>query len=290
MIPSHTSACLRSFFGFAYPTMRRLPLLPCLFLSARLLAADELPPPELTEYYAPVPPVVAAPAGGVPSDAIALFNGTSLDAWEPAMADDRMWRIEGGALVVVSGKTSPDEAARVAASPGRRPDFKYGGIRTKQAFGDVQLHLEFRTPAKIEGKGQGRGNSGVFFMGLYEVQVLDSHDNPTYVNGQAGSIYKQRPPLVNASRPAGEWQAYDIVFTAPRFAADGSLASPARITAFHNGVLVQHDTVLTGPTEYRGPPKYQAHADRLPIMLQDHGNPVAFRNIWVRELNPPGPK
>jgi hypothetical protein len=124
----------------------------------------------------------------------------------------------------------------------------------------------------------------VFFMGRYEVQVLDSHDNPTYVNGQAGSIYKQQPPLVNASRPPGEWQTYDIVFIAPRFAADGSLASPARITAFHNGVLVQHDTVLSGPTEYRGPPKYAPHAAKLPLELQEHGNPVAFRNVWVREL------
>jgi hypothetical protein len=151
----------------------------------------------------------------------------------------------------------------------------------------VQLHLEFRTPAKIEGKGQGRGNSGVFFMGRYEVQILDSHDNPTYVNGQAGSIYKQHPPLVNASRPPGEWQTYDIVFVAPRFAADGSLISPARITAFHNGVLVQHNAVLGGPTEYRGPSKYKPHAGKLPLELQDHGNPVAFRNIWAREINLP---
>ena len=268
--------------------MRRLPLLPCLFLSVSLHAADVLPPPELTEYYTPVPPVVSAPAGGVPSDAIVLFNGTSLDAWEPAKVENPMWRIEDGAMVVVAGKASPEEAARVGATPGRLPDFPHGGIRTRQSFGDVQLHLEFRTPAKIEGKGQGRGNSGVFFMGRYEVQVLDSHDNPTYVNGQAGSIYKQQPPLVNASRPPGEWQAYDIVFIAPRFAADGSPASPARITAFHNGVLVQHDTVLTGPTEYRGQPKYAAHAARLPLELQEHGNPVAFRNIWVRELSLPG--
>jgi Domain of Unknown Function (DUF1080) len=263
--------------------MKKLPLLLAV-LSIRLLAADELPPPELTEYYTPVPPVVAAPAGGVPSDAIVLFDGTSLDAWEPAKAENPMWRIEDGAMVVVAGKAAPEEAARVAATPGRLPDFPHGGIRTRQSFGDVQLHLEFRTPAKIEGKGQGRGNSGVFFMGRYEVQVLDSHDNPTYVNGQAGSIYKQSPPLVNASRPPGEWQTYDIVFFAPRFAADGSLASPARITAFHNGVLVQHNTILTGPTEYRGAPKYAPHAAKLPLELQEHGNPVAFRNIWVREM------
>ena len=261
-------------------------MLPCLLsaLSLRLFAAGDLPPPELTEYYTPVPPVVSAPAGGVPSDAIVLFNGTTLEAWEPARADSRMWRVEGGAMVVVAGKVSPEEAARVGATPGRLPDFPHSGIRTRQAFGDVQLHLEFRSPAHVGGRGQGRGNSGVFFMGRYEVQVLDSHDNPTYVNGQAGSIYKQHPPLVNASRPPGEWQSYDIVFIAPRFAADGSLVSPARITVFHNGVLVQHDAILSGPTEYRGAPKYAAHAARQPLELQEHGNPVAFRHIWVREL------
>jgi hypothetical protein len=259
-----------------------------LLISALALrAADELPPPELTEYYSPVPPVVSAPAGGVPSDAIVLFNGTSLENWEPAKAENPMWRVENGAMVVVSGKASAEQAAQTAATPGRRPDSKYGGIRTKRDFADVQVHVEFRTPAEVKGKGQGRGNSGIFLMGLYEVQVLDSFDNPTYVNGQLGSIYKQRPPLVNPARPPGEWQAYDIVFVAPRFAADGSLASPARLTVFLNGVLVQHDVVLTGPTEYRGQPKYFPHAARLPLELQDHGNPVAFRNIWVRELQLP---
>ncbi len=256
-------------------------------LAVPLHAADALPPPELTEYYSPVPPVVSAPAGGVPSDAIILFDGASLDGWEPAKAESRMWRVEDGALVVVSGKATPEEAARTAATPGRLPDFPHGGIRTKQSFGDVQLHVEFRPPATIRGKGQGRGNSGIFFMGRYEVQVLDSFDNPTYVNGQLGSIYKQRPPLANPARPPGEWQSYDIVFIAPRFAADGSVASPARLTAFLNGVLVQHDIALTGPTEYRGPPKYQAHPARLPLELQDHGDAVAFRNLWVRELSLP---
>lgn len=243
-------------------------------LATRLLAADELPAPELTEYYTPVPPVVAAPAGGVPSDAIVLFDGRSLDAWEPARADGQPWKIEDGAMVVI---------------PTPAP-LKPCDQQTKRAFGDLQLHLEFRTPAKVESKGQGRGNSGVFFMGRYELQVLDSHQNETYVNGQAGSIYKQHPPLVNASRPPGEWQTYDAVFVAPRFAADGSLVSPARITAFHNGVLVQHDVILTGPTEYRGQPKYKAHAAKLPLLLQDHRNPVAYRNIWVRELNLPHPQ
>lgn len=266
--------------------MRLLPL-PVLLVGAVMARAADpnLPAPELTEFYEPVPPTVTALPGRPPSDAVVLFDGTSLDNWEPATAASLPWRIENGAMVVVSGKASPEDAARTAATPGRHPESKYAGIRTKREFGDVQLHLEFRTPAEVKGKGQGRGNSGVFFMGLYELQVLDSHDNPTYVNGQAGSIYKQHPPLVNASRPPGEWQTYDVVFTAPRFAADGSLVSPARVTAFHNGVLVQHEFVLTGPTEYQGQPKYVAHAAKLPLLLQDHGNPVAFRNIWIRELS-----
>jgi hypothetical protein len=255
-------------------------------LASRVLAQD-LPPPEATEYYEPVPPVVTAPAAGVPSDAIVLFDGTSLDAWEPAKIENRMWRIEDGALVVVSGKAAPEESAVTAATPGRGPDSKYGGIRTKQSFGDVQVHVEFRTPAEVKGTGQGRGNSGIFLMGRYEVQVLDSYDNPTYVNGQLGSIYKQFPPLVNPARPPGEWQSYDIVFVAPRFTADGALASPARFTVFLNGVLVQHAVTLAGPTEYRGQPQYAAHAAKLPLELQDHGNPVAFRNIWVRALRLP---
>lgn len=267
--------------------MRLLPPPVFLVLAVVSHSADELPAPELTEYYSPVPAVVAAPAGGVPSDAVVLFDGRSLDAWEPAQVTNHPWRIEDGAMIVVSGKATAAEAAQTAATPGRRPDSKYGGLRTRREFGDVQLHLEFRTPAEVKGKGQGRGNSGVFLMGLYEVQVLDSHDNPTYVNGQLGSIYKQHPPLVNPARPPGEWQAYDIVFIAPRFAADGALASPARFTVLLNGVLVQHDVGLSGPTEYRGQPKYVAHPDRLSLELQDHGNPVSFRNIWVRELNWP---
>jgi hypothetical protein len=252
--------------------------------TALALSAQDLPRPELTEVHEPVPPVITAPAGGVPSDATVLFDCTSLDAWEPAKVENRMWRIEEGALVVVSGKASAEESARTAATPGRGPDSKYGGIRTKREFGDVQVHVEFRTPTEVKSTGQGRGNSGIFLMGRYEVQVLDSYDNPTYVNGQLGSIYKQRAPLVNPARPPGEWQSYDIVFVAPRFAADGALASPARVTVFLNGVLVQHAVTLTGPTEYRGQPKYAAHAARLPLELQDHGNPVAYRNIWVREL------
>jgi len=231
-------------------------------------AEDEanLPPPEETEYWTPVPAVVRTPAGGVPSDAIVLFDGKSLDAWEPVNPGSKGWVIEDGAMVVVP---------------------KQGQIRTKQSFGDVQLHVEWRSPAGDTEKGQGRGNSGVFLMGRYEFQVLDSYENPTYVNGQAGSIYKQHPPLVNATRPPGEWQTYDIVFIAPRFSQDGKLLSPARLTGFHNGVLVQYDTVLRGATTYRGQPKYTPHAPRLPIELQDHSDLVAFRNIWVREIKLP---
>lgn len=213
-----------------------------------------------------MPPVVSTPVGGVPSDAIVLFDGRSTEAWVASKPGKPVWPVVEGALVVAPKTT---------------------GIETKQAFGDIQLHLEFRTPAVVKGDGQGRGNSGIFFMGLYELQVLDSWNNPTYVNGQAASVYKQHPPLVNASRGPGEWQVYDAVFVAPRFAADGTLVSPARMTVFHNGVLVQHDVVLRGPTVFRGQPKYAPHAERLPISLQDHNNPTAFRNIWVRELKLP---
>jgi len=146
------------------------------------------------------------------------------------------------------------------------------------------LHVEWRTPSTIEGEGQGRGNSGIFLMGLYELQVLDNYNNRTYANGQAGSIYKQHIPLVNACLKPGEWQEYDIIFTAPLFKEDGSLASPARFTVLQNGVLVQNNVELKGPTVYIGQPAYKAHAAKLPLSLQDHGNPTSFRNIWVREL------
>ena len=237
-------------------------------IAAAAAAATEEPAPELTEVWTPKPPVISAPAGGIPSDAIVLFDGKSLDAWEPVKSGGTPWKIEGDAMVVVPVKEPNPSVDQ----------------QTKRKFGDIQLHLEFRTPAKVEGKGQGRGNSGIFFMGLYELQILDSYNNETYTNGQVGSIYKQHVPLVNASRPPGEWQTYDVVFIAPRFGANGQVLSPARLTAFHNGVLVQYDVKLKGPTRYRGAPSYQAHAAKLPLSLQDHRNPTAFRNIWVREI------
>ncbi|HWA09984.1 MAG TPA: DUF1080 domain-containing protein [Opitutaceae bacterium] len=246
-------------------------------LASGLWAASQPSPASLTEVWSPIPPVVTAPPAGVPSDAIVLFDGRNLDEWEPARPDGKPWKIEDGVMVVIP-----------TAAPARPTD-----QQTKRVFGDLQLHLEFRTPATVKGDGQDRGNSGVFFMGLYELQILDSYNNPTYVNGQAGAAYKEHAPLVNASRGPGEWQTFDAVFIAPRFADDGHLLSPARLTAFQNGVLVQHDVAFTGPTP-NGPtynlpklPPYAPHAARLPLLLQDHRTPVAFRNIWVRELNLP---
>jgi len=249
-------------------------LLAALIAPTSVFAAADLS--AKTEVWSPEPPVISAPTNGIPSDAIVLFDGKRLDAWEPVRADGHPWKIEDGAMVIIPTPSGPtcDQ-------------------QTKQAFGDVQLHLEFREPADAKGQGQGRGNSGVFFMGLYELQILDSVNNPTYVNGQNASVYKEHAPLVNASRAPGEWQTYEVVFIAPRFGADGVLLSPARMTVFHNGVLVQHDVALTGPTP-NGPtynmatlPPYKAHADKLPLLLQDHRNPVAFRNIWIRELKMP---
>jgi len=199
-----------------------------------------------------------------PSDAIVLFDGKDLSRWRADKGGGPAgWKVENGYMEVVKGA---------------------GGIHTDQGFGDVQLHVEWRTATPGHGEGQERSNSGVFLMGLYEVQVLDSHRNKTYPDGQASALYGQYPPLVNASRPAGEWQTYDIVFRAPHFAADGSLVRPARATVFHNGVLTQDNQELTGPTAHKARPPYKAHEGKLPIGLQDHGDPVRFRNIWVREL------
>lgn len=244
---------------------RLLPLLVTLALVGLQSLVAQLPSPAATEQWEPVPPAVTVSPAGVPSDATVLFDGTNLDAWRALKSGSDGWRIEEGALVIVP---------------------KSGALATKAAFGDIQLHLEFRSPLPTKGEGQNRGNSGVFFMGLYELQVLDSYQNKTYANGQAASVYKQHAPLVNASRPPGEWQSYDVVFLAPRFDESGRLLRPARLTAFHNGVLVLNNVELAGPTAYRGTPPYQPHAAKLPLSLQDHGSPVAFRNIWVRELAP----
>jgi hypothetical protein len=191
-----------------------------------------------------------------PSDAIVLFNGKDLSLW----TDGDKWDVQDGCAV--SNRTD---------------------ISTKQAFGDCQLHLEWATPEEIRGKGQGRGNSGIKLMGLYEVQILDSYNNSTYPDGQAGAIYKQQPPLVNASRKPGDWQTFDVIFTAPKFEED-RLVKPAYVTVLHNGVLVQNHFEIQGTTSYFEAPAYKAHPAKLPLMLQYHNNKVRFRNIWIREL------
>ena len=161
---------------------------------------------------------------------------------------------------------------------------KAGDIRTVKGFGDCQLHVEWMAPSPAKGTDQDRGNSGVFLMGLYEVQILDCFENKTYADGMTAAIYGQHPPLVNACRPPGEWQTYDIVFHRPRFDKDGQVVTPARMTVFHNGLLVHDNDILTGPTAHKARPPYKMHADKLPISLQDHGHPVRFRSIWLREL------
>jgi hypothetical protein len=239
------------------------------------LAQAASPRPEDTEIYTPVPPVVTpgeAATASAPSDAIVLFDGRNLDQWvntrDKAPAG---WTVSGGVMTV-------NKAA--------------GNIETRRKFKDYQLHLEWRIPADIAGTGQARGNSGLFLASTgpddagYELQILDSYENQTYVNGQAASIYKQSPPLVNAARKPGAWQSYDVIWTAPRFKPDGALDSPARVTAFHNGILVQNDFVLKGETLYIGQPFYKAF-DGAPIKLQGHSDPskpISFRNIWVRPL------
>ena len=213
----------------------------------------------------PKPAVVepATTAGAPPADAIVLFDGTNLDHWSGPTGQRSGWTLRDGYMETAPGA---------------------GPIQTRRGFGDVQLHLEFATPAKAGGRGQGRGNSGVIIMGMYEVQVLDSYGNQTYADGQAASLYGQYPPMVNASRGPGQWQSYDIVFRRPRLAPDRSVRSPARVTVFHNGVLVQDAEPLWGPTDWLQHRTYAPHADALPLVLQDHDNPVRYRNIWVRPL------
>lgn len=252
-------------------------LLASLFISGGALMSqvqDTTIDPKLTEYYAPVPKVVTPGAtnSDAPSDAIILFDGKNLDQWVSAKdSTPAKWTVEDGYFTVKKGT---------------------GNIRTRQSFSDYQLHIEWRIPKNITGSGQARGNSGIFLSSNgpgdsgYELQTLDSYNNSTYVNGQAGSIYKQTPPLVNANKPPGVWQSYDIVWKAPVFDKNGKIQTPARVTVFMNGVLVQNNTELKGGTVYRGQPSWVAHGPG-PIKLQDHGDksePISFRNIWIRPL------
>jgi hypothetical protein len=232
-------------------------------VAARPLALDAQQWPTHDMSRPPPPPVDPGSAGRPPSDAVVLFGGEDLSQWRMKGGEPAKWRVEGGYIEIVPGS---------------------GDLVSTRGFGSCQLHLEWATPAPPKGEGQDRGNSGVFLMGRYELQVLDSYRNRTYADGQAAALYGQFPPMVNASRPPGEWQEYDIVFHRPRFEADGKLASPARMTVFHNRVLVHDDVELAGATAHRERASYRAHPDRLPLLLQDHGSPVRYRNIWVREL------
>ena len=231
--------------------------------------------PEETEVWTPVPKVVTPgkTCGDAPSDAVILFDGNNLNQW--VLANDTTkqadWTVGGGVLTV---------------------NKKSGNIQTKQSFTDYQLHIEWKIPSNITGTGQGRGNSGLFLASTgpgddgYELQIMDSYNNPTYVNGQAGSIYKQFAPLVNANFPPGTWQTYDVAWTAPRFNDDGTLKSPARVTVYFNGILIQNNTELKGQTQYIGHPSYKAYGP-APVKLQAHGDksePISFRNIWIRPL------
>ncbi len=220
---------------------------------------NRTPPPAVTpaKNESPMPP---------PSDAVILFDGKDLSQWSNARGEPAKWKVENGYMEIAKGG---------------------GDIRTKAGFGDVQLHVEWAVPAREQDQGQDQGNSGVYLMGLYEVQVLDSYQSQTYADGQAASLYGQYPPLVNVSRPPGEWQSYEIIFRRPRFEGEGKLLQPARITVLHNGVLVQDNVALWGPTNWLEYNPYQAHPDKLPISLQDHGSPVRYRNIWLRELPEP---
>jgi hypothetical protein len=222
---------------------------------------------EIHDMNRPLPSVVdpgpAGPSAPAPSDAVVLFDGRDLSQWQVADGGPAKWKIENGYAEVVA---------------------KTGSIRTKTGFGDCQVHIEWAAPAVVAGEGQERGNSGVFLMDTYEVQVLDCYNNKTYADGMAAAVYGQYPPLVNACRKPGEWQTYDIVFHRPRFDSEGKVTQPARMTVFHNSVLVQDDVELSGPTAHKARPPYKAHLDKLPLSLQDHGNPVRYKNIWIREL------
>lgn len=254
--------------------MKKHILVAALAMSATTVTIAQRQPsretPESSELWNPIPRVVTpAPYAAnmgmatAPSDAKVLFDGKDLSKWKSTGKDSAAgWTVADGAITVKPGT---------------------GDIETKDQFEDYQLHIEFRTPADAKGDGQGRGNSGIFMQGVYELQVLDSYNNRTYSNGQAGSIYKKMMPLVNASRKPGEWQTYDIAYTAPKFNKDSMPLTPAYITVFHNGVLIQNHTPIYGTTPYIGAAQYQVHG-KGPIRLQDHHNTTSFRNIWIREL------
>jgi hypothetical protein len=247
-----------------------------LLVSTAVCAQAQQAKPEDTEVYEPVPKVVVASPNLAPppADALVLFNGKDLSEW--VMTEDRntpaKWKVSGGVFTV-------DKTA--------------GNIETKKSFTNYQLHLEWRVPANITGTGQARGNSGLFLASIgkgdlgYELQILDSYNNKTYVNGMAGSIYKQRVPLANPARKPGEWQSFDVTWLAPTFKADGTVATPARVTVLFNGIVVQNNVELAGPTQYIGPAAYRQAHGASPIKLQSHGDksePNSFRNIWIREL------
>jgi Domain of Unknown Function (DUF1080) len=251
---------------------KQILVLTCLLVIAQLASAQKIVNRDslaaTLEVWVNVPVVTPGLSNAdVPSDATILYNGHGLGAFQKRDGSPAGWKIDAdGAVTDIKGA---------------------GDLITKEAFGSCQLHLEFREPAEVKGNGQARGNSGVYIMGKYEIQVLDSYNNPTYSNGQAGAVYKQHVPLVNASRKPGEWQSYDIVFTAPQFKENGDLLSPASVTVIHNGVLIQNNVTILGPTDWVTKPKYEKHASKLPLMLQDHGddgNPISYRNIWIRNL------
>ena len=253
-----------------------VPIAASFFLLPQLYAqtATPVPPPmvpQMTEFWEPQVPVVTPGKAAAnayltpPSDAIVLFDGKDLSKWKDKDGGPAKWDVKNGVFTVKKGA---------------------GDISTAQTFNDFQLHIEWLIPQGITGQSQARGNSGIFLQGLYELQVLDNYNNRTYANGQAGSIYKQSRPLKNAMRAPGDWNVYDVIYTAPRFKEDSSLFSPARVTVIHNGVVVQNNTTITGETQYIGLPNYTFHG-KGPIKLQDHGDPsqpISFRNIWIREL------
>ncbi|MCW1736190.1 3-keto-disaccharide hydrolase [Anaerorudis cellulosivorans] len=241
-------------------------LLPAYIVVAQTKGAMEMKP-EMTEIWDPEVPIVKSgkTLSEPPTDAIILFDGSDLSKeWTNSKGEKPTWKVENGCLTVLKGA---------------------GDIKTKRVFEDCQLHIEWRSPEKVEGEGQGRGNSGILLQERYEIQVLDSYNNRTYRNGQAASIYKQYAPLVNVCKAPGEWQTYDIIYTAPRFKDDGTFFTPPMITVIHNGVVVQNHVKLRGPTLYIGIPEYAVKKHgAAALVLQDHGNPVSFRNIWIRKL------